>query len=367
MVASTIEGEAALDHPDDEAAEEDVRMEPRGDAARFLHPWASEMYRRGLSFNGNERDKLFLGLGGGHFDDASDLCGADSPLDGRALIACDFDDDGDVDLFCHNIQRGRHRLYRNDIGAANGFVKVRLRATEGQHEAIGATVTVVTARNSCTQVLSRGSGFASCMPPELVFGLGGAPEASVSVRWPGGILEEFGSVPRDSRVLLVEGIGRPAPVEARPAPLADPYPTGLKLAFGEKVPELVLLDASGERLVLDLEREVPEGGRLFLTFWASYCEPCVRELPVLEDLQLRADSAVIAISVDVEADRGMATRLLAQRAPALTGHFISPSEEDNEGRLDDVVDLWALAVPTTLVIGDQGRLQTVLRRAIEAE
>ena len=52
-----------------------------------LHPWAREMYRQGLSFNGNERNKVFIGEPGSGLTDLSDVLGADSPLDGRALAA----------------------------------------------------------------------------------------------------------------------------------------------------------------------------------------------------------------------------------------------------------------------------------------
>ena len=96
-----------------------------------------------------------------------------------------------------SIQRERHALYRNDIlnpGEDAGFLKLRLRATSGQHEAIGATVTVVGPAGPVSQVMSRGAGFLSCQPPELIFGLGEQAQAEVQVRWPGGALESFGAL-----------------------------------------------------------------------------------------------------------------------------------------------------------------------------
>lgn len=38
----------------------------------------------------------------------------------------------------------------------------------------------------------------------------------------------------------------------------------------ERVPTLVLEDASGEAVTID-PREAAAGGRLYLAFWASYC------------------------------------------------------------------------------------------------
>ena len=97
-----------------------------------------QIIEEGRSFSGNERDKLFLNRGDGTFADCSDLSACDDPNDGRGVIAADFDDDGDVDMFIHHTQRERHTLQRNELGEGDGFLKVRLRATTAQYEAIGA-------------------------------------------------------------------------------------------------------------------------------------------------------------------------------------------------------------------------------------
>ena len=208
-----------------------------------LHPWARAMSQRGFSFNGDERTKVFLSRSGDDFADVSDVTGADSPLDGRAIVAVDFDDDGDVDLFVHNIQRERHHLFRNELDPEGGFLEVRLVA-EGR-EAIGATVVVDGPRGPVAQVLARGSGFASSQPPSLHYGLGSAREARLRVRWPGRTeFEEFGAVPAGERVVLVEGLGEARRRRRNSAPLADPLAPGLKVQLGAVLPPLDVLDAA---------------------------------------------------------------------------------------------------------------------------
>ncbi len=174
----------------------------------------------GMSEGGHQRDHLWINAGAG-FVDLSDVSGADSQLDGRALLAADFDDDGDVDLFVHEMEGERHRMYRNDAAVPGaGFLKLRLRATKSQWQAIGAEVVVRGgSAGPCSQVLQCGSGYLSCQPPELVFGLGDAKEGQVEVYWPGAIHESFGRVPAGSRVLLVQGTGTPVPYPPRPHPL----------------------------------------------------------------------------------------------------------------------------------------------------
>jgi len=182
------------------------------------------IFNDGRSLAGHQRDHLWRNAGQDGFVDLSDVSGADSQLDGRAVVAADFDDDGDVDLFVHEMEGERHRLYRNDaVAAGAGFLKIRLRATKSQWQAIGAEVVVRGgSAGPCSQVLQCGSGYLSCQPPELVFGLGRAAAGMVEVFWPDGVHESFGRIPAASRVLLVEGAGKPAPFAPRPHPLERP-------------------------------------------------------------------------------------------------------------------------------------------------
>ncbi|MDP6940747.1 MAG: CRTAC1 family protein [Planctomycetota bacterium] len=169
----------------------------------------------GRSFSGYERDKFWLNQGMDGFLDLSDISGTDAVGDGRAVIAADFDDDGDLDLFLNEMQLNRFHLLRNDIQETpTGFLKVQLQATTGQYQAVGAEVVVQTPEGPCSQVLALGSGYMSCNPPELIFGLGESESAQVEVLWPGGHRESFGEIKADSRVLLLERSGAPSPIES---------------------------------------------------------------------------------------------------------------------------------------------------------
>ena len=338
-----------------------------GEEPQFVHPWAREMFKKGLSFNGNERNKLFLGDGRAGFEDLSDLLGGDSQLDGRAVLAADFDDDGDADIFVHNLQRGRHLLLRNDSGYFAGrhaSLKVRLEATKSPYEAIGAVVDVEVGAQRCAQVLSRGAGFASCQAPELIFGVGNEKKAHVRVRWPGGELEDFGLLEVPASVRLVEGRGRAEPIERHPAELADPLPAGLKMGLGALVPELVLVDRDGRRMRLD-PVAAAAGGRLYLAFWASYCRPCLAEIPELIERHAAPGSTVMAVSVDVSGHHQRALRALERAGANYPVAFLAMEDEANAGGLDELVDLLRLPIPTTLVIGPDGRIEEVHRGPLE--
>jgi hypothetical protein len=181
--------------------------------SQYLREMANFVWKERRSNSGNERDRLWFNVGDGRFLDASGISGADAPVDGRSVLVADFDDDGDPDLLVHGMQRKRHYLYRNDgQDPGNRFLKVQLRATRGQYEAIGAEVMVDGPNGQHSQVLSR-------QPPELVFGVGAAGSARVELLWPGGHREDFGVIPGGSSVLLVQGAGKPEYRSPAPRPM----------------------------------------------------------------------------------------------------------------------------------------------------
>tara|TARA_R110002072_G_scaffold122941_4_gene257953 strand:- start:3983 stop:5065 length:1083 start_codon:yes stop_codon:yes gene_type:complete len=323
-----------------------------------VNPWTREMFRSGLSFNGNERNKIFLGSPEGELVDLSDVLGADSPLDGRALVAADFDDDGDADLFIHNIQRERHVLLRNDLGRPGRSISVRLRGRSGNDEAIGAQVLARSASSANVQILARGAGFATCDAPELLFGAGTNTELELSVLWPGSTeFASFGKVPAGARVVLVQGESEPRDREVVETQLSGPWPAGLKLGPGEVVPILQLESAAGVVEAID-PSELGVGEELHLHFWASYCRPCVRHLPDMAKGK-PAGIRVVPISLDAPKDRYKAEDLLRRAGVTLASRYVALADEHSLTGVDQLVDFLRLPIPTTIVLGPGGRVLRV--------
>ena len=335
----------------------------------YLNRHNTQMFQEGRSFSGNERDKLWIGSGDATFVDLSDLSGADSANDGRAVIAADLDDDGDVDLFVHELQRERHALYRNDLGNRYGkFLKLRLRATSAHYEAIGASVKVLAAGRSTAQVLSRGSGYGSCLPPELVFGLGLGADENVTaiVHWPGGAEERFEGLQPNSRMLLVEGSGSAVAYAAHTRALPDPLPTGLRIKVGQKLPNFRALDADGKEVDVDLVKL--GGGRpIYLNLWASYCVPCIKELPDLQAMHSSGEYAVVGISMDSPLELKHAQAVFAKRGAEYPCFYAGADAQGGGASVATLLDLERLPIPTTLVLSPEGVLRSIIRGPIESE
>lgn len=336
----------------------------------FLARHNGEIFREGRSFSGNERDKLFLNQGDGSFLDVSDLSGADSANDGRAVIAFDADGDFDVDLFVHETQRERHALYRNDIQVPieeNGAIKIQLRAVTGNEEAIGATIVADVGGVRVAQVLSRGAGFVSCQTPELIFGLGPEKSADVTVYWPGGGSDTFAELNSGTSYLLVEKNERGQVLDVAERPLPDPKRRGVNVRVGEHVASISVQDASGQLRVLDVA-ELSGGKDVYLNYWASYCGPCIGELPILDAWNSAGEAPVVAVSVDAPSARKRAGELLAAQAPGLELRFAVDSPASafaSAPRQGSIVDLARLPLPTTLILGPDGTVKRILQRPVD--
>ena len=105
------------------------------------------------------------------------------------------------------------------------------------------------------------------------------------------------------------GLGATVCTACAPAGVAG-APRG-QAVLGQPLPAFALRDLqSGQPLSLS---SLSPGG-LVLDVWASWCEPCKEELPLLDDLAGRlasAGTAVVAVSIDEDA--ASAREFLAQR------------------------------------------------------
>ena len=247
------------------------------------------------------------------------------------------------------------------MGTAAGFIKLRLKATSSNAEAIGATVLVSAGSRDTAQVLSRGAGFLSCQAPELIFGLGGAEAGEVSVRWPSGELESFGSLASGTRAMLVEGSGEAQTMAARTTQLPNPLPRGFRVNLGDQLPALAVLDSKGEEAVIDLQ-ELAEGEELYLNFWASYCASCIKELPDLQKLDEEDGRRVIALSMDAPTDLYAAQELFEQRGARFPSYFLGSKHTGESGpsTVQQIIDIERLPMPSTVVINSEGGTQRII-------
>jgi len=136
---------------------------------------------------------LFLNLGQGKFADVAASQGGDfaAPRVGRGLAFGDFDRDGDVDVLL-TTNNGPAYLFRNDVRSQNRSLRLYLRGTKSNRDAIGAVVRIFHGGVGQMRVVRSGSSYLSQSERALTFGVGKADLIDrVTVDWPSGASQEF--------------------------------------------------------------------------------------------------------------------------------------------------------------------------------
>jgi thiol-disulfide isomerase/thioredoxin len=125
---------------------------------------------------------------------------------------------------------------------------------------------------------------------------------------------------------------------------AEPGRPGLsRAAAGTAAPNVSFLDDQGEQTSLAALRGRP----VLVNLWATWCAPCVKELPTLDTLADRPDAPlVLALSQDLAA-QDKVRAFLAERNIALDAWH------DKEMAFSS--ELGIRILPTTILYGSDGR------------
>lgn len=131
--------------------------------------------------SGQPGRSLFLQVG-------PDVAGPDlfRPMVGRGSAYADIDSDGDLDVVL-TANGGPARLFRNDGGNRNHWIRLTLKGTTSNREAIGARISVRHDQQVERRQCFPARGYLSSVALSLTFGLGQSQQAdTVTIVWPSG-------------------------------------------------------------------------------------------------------------------------------------------------------------------------------------
>ena len=360
----------------------------------YATSWAAlnKLLRRGYSWSGREANCAFLNLGGERgFVDISAASGFDFLDDARATALCDWDGDGDLDVWSTNRTGPRARFLRNDQASGNPHVTLELRGTRSNRDGIGARVELELAgRDGARRTLVRGvragEGYLAQSSTRVVAGFPSVERLErVRVVWPGGTAEEFKGAAAGGAWRLVEGSGKAEPL-VRPAVPAlrpsrpEPPPASLAarvvLVRPVPLPRLGVVADDGQSLSLfglGPNGEPTGTGRpLLLNLFSTTCAPCAVELADLaghRDELERSGIAVLALSTEPVAEAARAAAFLAERSWPFPWATASGEALELLDALQAVLldREQRLPLPTSFLVDARGALRVLYFGPVSAE
>jgi thiol-disulfide isomerase/thioredoxin len=101
------------------------------------------------------------------------------------------------------------------------------------------------------------------------------------------------------------------------------------------------------------------GRPVVLTFWATWCAPCVKEFPDMVELaRSRKDVAVISVSLDDASSADDVAAFVEKQQPSFPVYLKAPGRD--ESFINEVDPHWSGALPATLVFDAQGHKTRLL-------
>jgi thiol-disulfide isomerase/thioredoxin len=120
--------------------------------------------------------------------------------------------------------------------------------------------------------------------------------------------------------------------------------------------DLPLIDLAGYNQVLAKFKGKP----LLVTFWATWCEPCRDEYPMIVDLEKKYAAqglAVFGVDMDDDAEMNLVRRFLARNQPRFPNYRQKPGI-DLDAFYRGVNPAWTGSMPETVFYARNGRIAT---------
>ncbi|MEQ8423186.1 MAG: TlpA disulfide reductase family protein [Cyclobacteriaceae bacterium] len=116
----------------------------------------------------------------------------------------------------------------------------------------------------------------------------------------------------------------------------------------------------------DLEKmiEVKSDKIQVINFWATWCAPCIKELPFFEQMNASRDDvrvSLVSVDIDLDPDPAKVHRFVARKK--LKSDVYILNEENPNSWIDKIDENWSGAIPATLIVNNT----TGKRKFVERE
>lgn len=120
------------------------------------------------------------------------------------------------------------------------------------------------------------------------------------------------------------------------------------IRVGAEAPDFTAVNSKGEQVQLLQYR----GKAVMINFWASWCEPCVREMPFIHELAQQNKNNVEMLFVNVGESKGTINEFMKSH------QFDFPVMIDATGKISNLYRISGL--PATMVIDQSGQFSHII-------
>jgi hypothetical protein len=358
-----------------------VRITPpaAGGMEEYFRNWGALSFFNqfeGYSYNGYERNHVYLNMGNAEYADVSPISDADYLDDGRVASRVDWDGDGYEDLLLVNRTGPRLRLLRNLQGAGSNRIAIELTGKNGPAGAIGARVRVTRADGKpVTRTVYAGEGLLGQSSTRLFFGLGDqdAP-VQVDIRWPDGEEQSIESLAPNRGWEIHQGgensewAFKKSPFEGRAGSGVEPNPRGVeRCALAASMP-LRSLTFSRDDGMREPIGKLGTGPKL-LVLWdpdSRSGEAFLRQLATITGRIANNGTTVIPVSLEGESDGMDVLQELGFSAQALQA--TASDLMVIESLLMEAINTYdSIDLPLSLLLDENSRLCALYYGAIRSE
>ncbi len=132
------------------------------------------------------------------------------PISARGMAVGDFNNDGAIDVLI-SVNNGAPVLLRNNAGAQNHWLGLKLVGRKSNIDAVGARITYQAQDLKRSRMKVGGGSYLSDHDPRVVLGIGKRTKIDwLEIKWPmpSGATERFTDLPIDRYITMVEGQGK---------------------------------------------------------------------------------------------------------------------------------------------------------------
>jgi len=135
----------------------------------------------------------------------------------------------------------------------------------------------------------------------------------------------------------------------------------LAVSFATSAQQTEVMNLAGFKRLLATQNDKV----LVVNFWATWCAPCIKELPYFEQLTARkvpgVEVVLVSMDLDLDPDQEKVKKFVARKK--IQSRVIMLDEENPNLWIDQVEKAWSGALPATIVINQK----TGQRKFVEKE